>query len=589
MTISIASAITQDRLPFLYILMGSIKDHKKPTTQIDYHVFIPYTQGRDQAYYEEYFSDLADDTFKVHIMDVMPVLKEMGNLEGPHIMYTRCLFPVIFQGLDRILYLDSDVLCLHDGIEEYWETDLADCYAAVSPDPAIIWTDRYKFERDNTGLSRYFNSGIMLFNLAEIRQDGMDQDLVDWLQVWYYDILKPHHHDQTLMNWLFSDKLKWMPSTYNNQVLTSWGYKVDAFEEQAAEDGYPTPLDTLPDTLFLHFCDHNKPWSRNLMYPEVTYPYLKEARDIWNGAVEKYAKKGVRMQDIISIATTATLDRKENVYILLNSLRCNKLPDTQINFYLFVPMTEIHEFQRYLTGIPTDTFHVQIMDVDWFKDKINTSGTIRNHLYYARCLFPQVFLSLDKLLYMDIDMVCCGPGIEELWNENIDGYWVGACIDPTWQYCPAFQHDPQNIGTDHYFNNGMMLMNLKQMREDGKDKEFAEWCLHWDQSKLRCHCFDQTLCNYLLKDKVRLLNTRYNNSLLASLGVARDAYNQYMQEQGYGEPLNSLRDAVLLHFCGCKKPWDPEALVRSADEYPYKDEAVFVWKQIAERYGKHDG
>lgn len=586
MTITIASAITCDRLPFLYILLGSVKDRKQPDTVVDYHVFIPYTQSMSQSYYDEYFSALCDDTFRVHVQDVMPVMREIGNLEGPHIMYTRCLFPVIFQSLDRILYLDSDVLCYNEGIEQYWETDLTDCYAAVANDPAIIWTDRYQFERDNTGLTRYFNSGIMLFNLAEIRKDGMDQKLVDWCKNWHKEVLKPHHHDQTLMNWLFSDKLCWLSSRFNNQVLTSWGYKVDAFERQAAEDGYKTPLDTLSDTLFLHFCDHNKPWSRNLMYPEVTYPYLKEARMVWRDAVTKYAKQPDAMQDTITIATTATLDRRENVYILLNSIRENKRMDTLITFFLFVPKTEIPEFQRYLTGIPSETFKVTIMDVDWFADKVDTKGTIRNHLYYARCLFPQVFLTLDKLLYMDIDMACIGPGIEELWNEDIEGYWVGACIDPTWQYCPYFSHDPINIGTDHYFNNGMMLMNLKQIRKDGKDKEFAKWCLHWDKTKLVCHCFDQTLCNYLLKDKVRLLNTKYNNSLLASLGIAEDAYTLYMEEQGYDEPLDSLRDAVFLHFCGSKKPWDPKALACSKDDYPFKDEAVDLWRQIKERFGK---
>jgi len=585
MTITIASAITCDRLPFLYILLGSVKDRKQPDTVIDYHVFIPYTQSMGQSYYDEYFSELCDDTFRVHVRDITPVLQPMGELHGGGIYYTRCMFPMVFPELDRLLYLDADILCHKDGIEDFWETDLTDCYAAVVPDPPIMWTDRYQFERDNTGLTRYFNSGVMLFNFDEIRRQGMDTQLVDWCKHWDYSKLKPYHYDQSLINWLFQDHVKWMPWLYNNQVLTSWGYKVASYERQAAEDGYKTPLDTVKDTLFLHFCDHVKPWASKLLYPDVTYPYLKEARMIWRDAVSKYAKPGA-MQDTITIATTATLDRKENVYILLNSIRENKRMDTQITFYLFAPKTEIPEFQRYMTGIPSEMFKVTIMDVDWFADKVDTRGTIRNHLYYARCLFPQVFLTTDKLLYMDIDMACIGPGIEELWNEDIEGCWVGACIDPTWQYCPYFSHDPINCGTDHYFNNGMMLMNLKQIREDGKDKEFAEWCMHWDKTKLVCHCFDQTLCNYLLKDKVRLLNTRYNNSLLASLGVAEDAYALYMEEQGYDEPLDSLREAVFLHFCGSKKPWDSEALACDKNEYPYKDEAVDLWRQIRERFGK---
>jgi lipopolysaccharide biosynthesis glycosyltransferase len=304
--------------------------------------------------------------------------------------------------------------------------------------------------------------------------------------------------------------------------------------------------------------------------------------------VEKYDDKHLVApvwKDTVLIASTATADRKDKVWILLNSLKQNKQPGTLIQYYLFVPSEELKEFQTYLTGLPSEDFKVLILDADWFADKVDTIGTVRDHLYYAKCLFPQVFLNQDKLLFLDVDIVCVGPGIEDLWNTDIEGYWVGAVIDPTWQYCPYFKHDPQNTGTDHYFNAGVMLMNFKQMREDGKDKEFAEWCLHWDQSKLVCHCFDQTLCNYLLKDKTKLLPFKYNNSVLATLGIAQDSYRYYLNQCGYVEPLDSLQHAVLLHFCGSKKPWDAKALACGTDEYPYKEEAVELWQQLVRKYG----
>ena len=291
MPIIIASAITPDRLDFLYILIGSVKAHKKPDTAIDYYVFIPYTSEQGHDYYADYFKDLTDDKFHIYPIDATGVIAMMGDLPGARIVYTRCLFPVLFRELeDRILYLDSDVLCCKDGIEEFWETDLTDCYAAVVQDPAIMWTERYQFERDNTGLTRYFNSGVMLFNLKEIRANGMDKTLEDWCNEWNRSVLQPYHHDQTLMNWLFQGHVKWMPWTYNNQVLTSWGYKVASYERQAAEDGYHCPLETVKDTLFMHFCDHSKPWHQ-LPYPDEFYPYMKESRALWQDAVNKYSKK----------------------------------------------------------------------------------------------------------------------------------------------------------------------------------------------------------------------------------------------------------------------------------------------------------
>ena len=586
--ISIASTITPDRANLLYILMNSVKAHKKPTTFIHYNVIVPFiASSRGQEYYREFFHDLEDNTFMVHVIDANPWFNKLGRLEGNPIMYLRCLFPEIFHYMIQVLYLDADVLCYNDGIEELWNVDMIDEYAAVVPDPAIMYTDRYKPERDNTGLSRYFNSGVMLFNLAYIRQTGMDKQLERWCEEWDYSKLKCIHHDQTLMNWLFKDKLKWLPISYNNPILTAWGYKIQSYELQAANDGYPYPMATLKDTLFLHFLDHPKPWFKQLQYPEATYPYMKESRAIWQEAVAKYGKPVMEKatDNTIYIASTATSDRIDKVGVLLNSIKKNKKEDTKIVYYLFVPEVSVEYFTEYLSRLNSDSFHIWVKDVDgFFKNKVDPRGTIRNHLYYAKCLFPQVFADLDKILFLDVDMVSVGPGIEDLWNEPVEDYWVGACLDPTWQYCAYFRHDIVNTGTDHYFNAGMMLMNLKQLRVDGKDAELAYWCLNWDSNKLLCHCFDQTLLNYLLKDKVKLLNTKYNNSVLASLGIAKASYTRYMKEQGYDNPLDSLKDAVLVHFCGSKKPWVFSALQCDTNEYPYKEEAVKLWKELDAKY-----
>lgn len=592
-TIHIVSIITEDLRYLLYILMGSIKANKKANTTIEYTVLIPGEYPDGLTPHQDFFADIEDDTFHVHVMDANEPLARVGDLPGNRIAYVRCLLPSILPDLKKVLYLDADVLCYRPGIEDLWNIETAGQYVVASLDGPVTYAERYADERENVGTDLYFNSGVMVLNLDYLRRTGKAEELENWCAHWDQSHVKCIlHHDQTILNYLLKDKVWFASSIYNNLVLTTWGYRIKAQEKQAYYEGYAYPLDMLEDTVFFHFCDRNRPWLAEQPQPDDTYPYLKEAREIWNRAVGKYAKRVLRKPqssapdpDAILIATTATYDRANNVYILLNSLKQNMRPDTRINFYLFVPKTEINDFQQYLTGIPDESFRVTIMDVDWFADKVDTKGTIRNHLYYARCLFPQVFLNQDKLLYMDIDMVCVGPGIEDLWNTDIEGYWIGAVIDPTWQYCPYFKHDPQNIGTDHYINNGMMLMNFKQIREDGKDKEFAEWCLHWDQSKLLCHCFDQTLCNYILKDKIKLLPFKYNNSVLATLGIAQDYYQYHLNQCGYVEPLDSLQHAVLLHFCGSKKPWDAKALACGPDEYPYKEEAVELWQQLVRKYG----
>ena len=289
----------------------------------------------------------------------------------------------------------------------------------------------------------------------------------------------------------------------------------------------------------------------------------------------------------ITIGSTTSTDRLDKVYVLLNSIKKNKQPDTEIAYTLFVKFTpdkDANYCYEYFKSLISDDFSISIQDVDIFKELVNMP--YRDHMYYAKCLFADYFEDLDRVLFLDVDLAFVRPGIEALWIQDITDYYLGAVIDPTWQYCPYYKHDLINTKTKNYFNAGVILFNLKALREYGKDKQLREWCDRWHFRELQYICFDQTLLNYLLKDKVKLINFKYNNTLLASLGCAKNAYTYYLNSVGYLDPLDSLDQAVVMHFCGSKKPWDAEALRCSEAEYPYKEEAIKYWADIYNCYKK---
>ena len=289
------------------------------------------------------------------------------------------------------------------------------------------------------------------------------------------------------------------------------------------------------------------------------------------------------MNQSITIASTTTTDRLDKVYILLNSIKQNKKQDTGILYYLFVQFTSEYDenyCEEYFKPLYSNDFMVVFTDLDIFEKEVNTRE--RKQLYYAKCLFPSHFS--DRILFLDVDMVFVNKGIEELWNTDLDDYYVGACIDPTWQFCPEYR-DKENTGTTTYFNAGMLLFNITKIREDKKDKELSKWCLNWNYNELKYICYDQTLLNYVLKDKVKILDFKYNNSLLATQGIAQKAYLKYLKDSGYSQPFNSIYSAVILHFCGANKPWG-KYLIKNEIDYPYKKEAMELWATITYQYGR---
>ena len=287
----------------------------------------------------------------------------------------------------------------------------------------------------------------------------------------------------------------------------------------------------------------------------------------------------------IHAASAASPDLMEHVYILLNSFKHLKQPDTIVQYYLFVPKASIPEFQRYLTGIPDKTFHVMLMDIEWFVDKVRCpTGTT---FHYARCLFADVFLRLDKIIWLDVDLVFAGKGIEEFWEIDLEDNYIAACLDPTIQYVQWYDRDLYNTGTDEYINSGVMLMNLAQMRMEGANEEMADWLMHWNerQDKLRCYVYDQSLINFLWQGRIKLVDTKFNNSVLAALPEAEEAYRRYIADQGYNSPEESVSQAVILHFCGLLKPWKQQYRQMDRSRYPFRNEAVYQWDRLSALYG----
>lgn len=108
---------------------------------------------------------------------------------------------------DKILYLDTDVLCRKD-FSDFYNTDIADYEIAAVPDRYGKWFFGNIFKHD------YLNSGVMLLNMANIRKSG----LFEKCRVMCRD-KKMFMPDQSAINKLAIKKI--MPRIYNEQKKIS--------------------------------------------------------------------------------------------------------------------------------------------------------------------------------------------------------------------------------------------------------------------------------------------------------------------------------------------------------------------------------
>ena len=159
----------------------------------------------------------------------------------------------ILTGLDRVLYLDSDILILEDLRELFW-TDLTDVYAAVVRDMAGTLGESH---HKKMGHDDYFNSGVMLLNLKRMREHKIPQALLE------NKIHEKWHSfmDQDVFNDTFAQEVRFLPPKYN---LMASNLKIGGFTADQFAGFYRLPVDEAEEIIehphILHMTNYIKPW-----------------------------------------------------------------------------------------------------------------------------------------------------------------------------------------------------------------------------------------------------------------------------------------------------------------------------------------
>jgi lipopolysaccharide biosynthesis glycosyltransferase len=86
-------------------------------------------------------------------------------------MWYRVHLPELLPSIDRILYLDADLIVL-DSLEPLWKTDLKGNYIAAVTNVFGPWDLHYPATIGLTSPKDYFNSGVVLMDLDQLRRDN---------------------------------------------------------------------------------------------------------------------------------------------------------------------------------------------------------------------------------------------------------------------------------------------------------------------------------------------------------------------------------------------------------------------------------
>ena len=128
---------------------------------------------------------------------------------------------------------------------------------------------------------------------------------------------------------------------------------------------------------------------------------------------------------------------------------------------------------------------------------------------YFRLFIPAMFPEYDKAIYVDSDVAVTGD-LAELFDTDLCGKYVGACNDLSVQDVPPlcrYMEEAVGVSRHEYINSGVLLMDLRALREVQLDQRFLELLTtyHFD-----CIAPDQDYLNAMLNGKIHYLGEEWD-------------------------------------------------------------------------------
>ena len=258
--------------------------------------------------------------------------------------------------------------------------------------------------------------------------------------------------------------------------------------------------------------------------------------------------------------------------VALNSAIKNSSKDRKYKaIILYQELSE--ENRKKLVSLKTDNFSIEFVPMESGLESITDrmSNRLRCDYFtltiYFRLFIPKMFPEYDKGIYIDSDVVLTSD-IAELFETDIGDNYIAACTDlSVADVPPLVKYMEQAVGVKakEYINSGVLLMNLKKLREVKIDEHFLGLLntYHFD-----CIAPDQDYLNAICNGNIYYLDEIWDTMP--------------------NENKPPLENAKLIHYNLFSKPWCYDDIQYGEIFWDYAEDSGYIDEIKAYKAGYSD-
>lgn len=231
----------------------------------------------------------------------------------------------------------------------------------------------------------------------------------------------------------------------------------------------------------------------------------------------------------------------------------NKNKETNYNFYIISQSFNV-DICRKLRAFKSDSVKVNLIEcrnlnLGELHNPAKNSYCVASPAALLKFKIPDLIPNKDKVLYIDGDLII-REDLSSIFQIDLGECYAGVIPDTG----SLYSGNPIVRSYKTYFNSGVMLLNLRKLRNDNSSQKLFELKAKSRNEKL----MDQNVFNEYLNNKTKLLPIIYN-CLYINLVRSRNKYTIIEFNKRFSTNFESLEElkqkAVIIHYSSKDKPW----------------------------------